>query len=513
MLNRRKKLAEESERKMRAIRMVNISKTFGGVMALDRVNFEVTEGEVRGLVGENGAGKSTLMKILSGVHVDYDGDMYIRENRVRFGGSSDSMAHGIGMIYQELSVIGCLSVAENNFLGTQPVNRAGIVKWRDMQKLAREHLKNLGIDVDVTLPLNLLPFSIRQMIEIAKIIFSGAQIIIMDEPTSSLSHAETEQLFQLVRTLKQRGHTIVFISHFIEDVMAISDSITILKDGRVVETLQNRGLSKHDVIQNMIGSTSSHLVRESDEIVKLKSPQTDIVLEVRNLTRSGDFQDVSFDLKKGEILGLYGPLGAGQEDVGKAIFGLKGYDGGVIKLGEDTLPKERPHKVKNLGVAYIAEDRGNSLFHKFEIFKNVTLPFLAQVLGPRFSWFLKPKKERDVTDIQIQKYSIKTSSPNALLGSLSGGNQQKVAIAKWLTVPPKVIIFHEPTRGVDVGAKAEIVRSVRYLKEQGLSCIIISMEPETILDLSDRVLIFFRGKVIHEIKNTETSKIKILEIA
>jgi ribose transport system ATP-binding protein len=495
------------------IKMVNITKSFGGVKALDSVSFEVAEGEVRGLVGENGAGKSTLMKILSGVHTDYEGDLYIRGQKVRFGSSGDALASGIGMIYQELSVIECLSVAENTFLGKQPVNRAGIVKWKEMESLAEEHLRNLGIDVDVSLPLNLLPFSIRQMIEIAKVVFSGARIIIMDEPTSSLSHTETEQLFQLVRNLKKRAHTIVFISHFIEDVMAISDSVTILKDGKVVETLENRNLSKHDVINSMIGVTESHLVREADEVVNLKSPDTEVVMEVKGITKSGSFEDVSFSLKRGEILGMWGPLGAGQESVGKALFGLKGYEHGEVLIDGKQIPRESPHRAKGMGVAYISEDRGASLFHMFELFKNVTLPFLAQVLGPKLNWILKPNRERDITNRQIESYSIKTSGPNALLSSLSGGNQQKVALAKWLTVLPRVIVFQEPTRGVDVGAKAEIVKAIRMLKERGLSCIVISMEPETILDLSDRVLIFSRGRVVKELKDTPTSKIKILEMA
>jgi ribose transport system ATP-binding protein len=505
-------LAEKKGHALPAIRMHHITKSFGGVKALDDVSFDVDEGEIRGLIGENGAGKSTLMKIISGVHTDYEGEMFIRGHRVRFSGTSDALLSGIGMIYQELSVIDCLTVAENTFLGKQIVNRAGVVKWKEMQRLAAEHLKNLGIEVDVNLPLNLLPYSIRQMIEIAKVIFSGAQIIIMDEPTSSLSHTETDQLFRLVRTLKNRGNTVVFISHFIEDVMAISDSITILKDGRVVDTLQNVNLSKHDVINSMIGKTKGHLVREVDEVVDLKSPQTEPVLEVENLHKAGSFEDISFTLKRGEILGMYGLLGAGQEDVGKAIFGLKTYDRGTVRLEGKVLPKDRPYSVKDLGLAYIAEDRRNSLFHQFELFKNITLPFLAKILGPKMRWILKPAREKQLTNRQIDSYGIKAAGPEALLSSLSGGNQQKVALAKWLTVLPKVIIFQEPTRGVDVGAKAEIVKSIRALKDQGLACIVISMEPETILDLSDRVLVFSRGRVIHEIKDESASKIRILEM-
>jgi ribose transport system ATP-binding protein len=505
-------LTDRVETRTPAIKMLDITKSFGGVVALERVSFEVFEGEIRGLVGENGAGKSTLMKVLSGVHTDYTGELSIRGKRVRFGGTSDSLAHGIGMIYQELSVIDCLTVAENVFLGKQPVNSVGVVKWREMQKLAEEHLKDLGIDVNVNLPLNLLPFSIRQMIEIAKVIFSGARIIIMDEPTSSLSHVETEQLFQFVRTLKGRGHTIVFISHLIEDVMTISDTITILKDGEVVDTVENRSITKHDVITRMVGVTKGHLVREADEVVRLQSPDTDAVLEVKGLTKAGDYEDISFQLMRGEILGLYGPLGAGQEDVGKAIFGLRGYDSGSVLIEGKPVPKEHPDKVKNTGIAYIAADRRSSLFHQFELFKNVTLPYLAQVLGPRFKWVLKEKREKEITDRQIRDFAIKTSGPMARLGSLSGGNQQKVALAKWLTVPPQVLVFQEPTRGVDVGAKAEIVQLIKALKEKGLSSIVISMEPETILDLADRVLVFKRGRIVREIKNTETSKLKILEI-
>jgi len=495
-----------------AIKMVNITKNFGGVNALNKVNFEVEEGEIRGLVGENGAGKSTLMKILSGVHTDYEGDLYLWGKKVKFKGTSDALSHGIGMVYQELSIINSLTVAENNFLGKQLTNRFGIVKWKEMRKLAKEHLKNLGISVDVDMPLNILPFSIRQLVEIAKVVFSGAKIIIMDEPTSSLSHLEIEQLFRLIRTLKEKSHTIIFISHFIEDVMAISDTITILKDGELVDTLKNEGLDKHDVINKMVGFTKGFLVREADEIVELKTPKSEILLKVEDLTRSGDFENISFELKKGEILGLWGLLGSGADDVGKAIYGLINYEKGKIILDGKVLPRNRPYKVKNLGIAYIAEDRKESLFYRFEIYKNITLPYLAKILGPRLNWIIKYKRENKVANEQINTFSIKTSGTTAPLNSLSGGNQQKVALAKWLTVTPKVVILQEPTRGVDVGAKAEIVQSIKNLKNGGLSCIVISMEPETILDLCDRVLVFARGKIINEIKDTKISKIRMLEL-
>ncbi|MFW6139134.1 MAG: sugar ABC transporter ATP-binding protein [Spirochaetota bacterium] len=495
-----------------AILMENITKKFGGVLALDNVTLEVAEGEIRGLVGENGAGKSTLMKILSGVHTEYEGRVSINGRPVAFSSTADSLEHGIGMVYQELSVVGSLTVAENTFLGKQPVTNLGTVSWKTMQSQARKHLQSLGIQLNVNLPLSLVPFSVRQMIEIARVVFSGARIIILDEPTSSLSHTETQRLFELIRRVKERGNTVIFISHFIEDVMAISDSITILKDGRVVDTLKNVNLVKHDVIQKMIGKTKRHLVREADEVVQLRSPRQEKVLEVKNLTRSLKFEDVTFSLVRGEILGLFGPLGAGQQAVGKSIFGLEGYDKGTILLEGKPLPKQVPHRVRDMGVAYISEDRKSSLFHQFELFKNITLPFLARILGPRFNWVIKEKKEREVTRDQIRAFSIKTSSPDAPLGSLSGGNQQKVAIARWLTVFPKVIIFQEPTRGVDVGAKAEIVKSIRDLKDQGISCIVISMEPETILDLSDRVLIFSHGSVVKELKETTTSKVKMMEL-
>ncbi len=505
-------MSEANTNKPIPVEMVGITKTFGGVTALKDVNFTVAEGEIRGLVGENGAGKSTLMKILSGAQTDYRGDLKVWGQKVRFTGTADAAANGIGMIYQELSVIGCLTVAENNFLGKQPINRFGVVKWNQMQREAENHLKSLGIEVNVNLPLNLLPFSIRQMIEIAKVIFSGARIIIMDEPTSSLSQTETFQLFKLVRTLKKRGNTIIFISHFIEDVMEISDSITVLKDGMVVETLTNTGLTKHDVINRMIGTTTSHLVRESDEVVQLHSPDSKVILEVKDLTKSGDFEEVSFELHQGEILGLYGLLGAGHGEVGRAIFGLKKYDKGTVLLEGKPIPRGRPYKVKDIGIAYISEDRGGSLFHQFEVFKNISLPYLSRVLGPNLNWLIKIRKEIAVTERQIKNFAIKAAGPSINLGSLSGGNQQKVALAKWLTITPKVIILQEPTRGVDVGAKSEIVQSIRNLKEHGLSCIVISMEPETILDLSDRVLIFSRGKIVREMKNTSISKSKLMEL-
>ena len=496
----------------KAVEMVGITKAFGGVTALKDVDFAVRAGEIRGLVGENGAGKSTLMKILSGAHTDYLGEMNVWDQKVRFGGTSDASANGIGMIYQELSVIGCLTVAENNFLGKQPINRLGVVKWKQMRREAEEHLKNLGIEVDVNTPLNQLPFSVRQMIEIAKVIFSGARIIIMDEPTSSLSQTEIKQLFELIQTLKKQGNTIIFISHFIEDVLEISDSVTILKDAMVVDTLAATGITKHDVINPMIGTTSSHLVRDVDEMVQLQSTDSEVVLEVKGLTKSGAFEDVSFELQRGEILGLYGLLGAGHEEVGRAIFGLKKYDQGTVGLEAKPVPAGRPHKVKGMGIAYISEDRGGSLFHQFEIFKNISLPYLAQILGPSLSWLIKIRKEVAAADHQIENFGIKTSGSTAPVSSLSGGNQQKIALAKWLTKMPKVIILQEPTRGVDVGAKSEIVQSIRDLKDQGLACIVISMEPETILDLCDRVLVFSRGQIMHEIKDAATSKSKLMEL-
>jgi len=494
------------------IKVEGIHKTFGKVHAVRGVSFEAPDGKITGLLGPNGAGKSTLMKILSGAQTDYQGEMNVWGQKVRFGGTSDASANGIGMIYQELSVIGCLTVAENNFLGKQPINRLGVVKWTQMRREAQEHLKNLGIEVDVDTPLNQLPFSVRQMIEIAKVIFSGARIIIMDEPTSSLAQAEIQQLFDLIQTLKKQGNTIIFISHFIEDVLQISDAITILKDGTVVETLANTGITKHDVINPMIGTTTSRLVRGVDEVVQLRSTESEMVLAVKGLTKAGAFTNVSFDLQRGEILGLYGLLGAGHEEVGRAIFGLKKYEKGKVELEAKPVPAGRPHKVKGMGIAYISEDRGGSLFHQFEIFKNISLPYLAQVLGPALSWLIKIRKEIAVAERQIENFGIKTSGPAALVSSLSGGNQQKVALAKWLTTTPKVIILQEPTRGVDVGAKSEIVQSIRNLKDQGLACIVISMEPETILDLCDRVLIFSRGQIKHEIKDAATSKSKLMEL-
>jgi len=494
-----------------AISMKHITKNFGGVCALDDVSLEVPEGEIRGLIGENGAGKSTLMKILSGVHKDYAGELYIHGNPVSFSSTSDALQAGIGMVYQELSVIDCLSVAENTFLGKQLKGRLGTVSWKRMEKTAREHLKSLGIEVDVNLPLNLLPFSMRQMIEIAKVIFSGTRIIILDEPTSSLSHGEIEQLFRLMRTLKQRKHTVVFISHLIEDVLSISDSVTVLKDGKMVETVENQNIDKHHLISSMIGATGGQLVRDADEKVQFTTKETEPVLEVRGLTKVGEFEDVTFILHKQEILGLYGPLGAGQEEVGKALFGLIGFNSGTVTMEGRPLPPKKSHKIKSLGIAYIAESRRFSLFDQFEIYKNMTLPYLKQILGPELDWIIKYRREREITHRQIHRFGIRADGTDALLSSLSGGNQQKVALAKWLTITPKVIIFQEPTRGVDVGAKAEIVAAIKALREQGLSCVVISMEPETILDLSDRILIFSRGKIIHELRDTTTSKLHILE--
>jgi len=490
------------------LEMIGISKSFGGVQALRDVDFTLRQGEIHGLVGENGAGKSTTMKIIAGVHHDYQGKMLIDGKEVHFRSARDALDAGVGMVHQELSIVPDLSVAENVFLGSQPT-KGGVIDWPTMVREARKHLATLGIVVDPRQTIGTLPIGLQQLIEIARVLSSGARIIILDEPTSALSPPEVERLFSLLRKLRDEGRSIVFISHFLDDVLSISDTVTIFRNGRKVETTPVSQITKRQVIEKMIGKGHEGLEESYTGEIKLDSkPNAPVVLEAKDLSFERAFQDVSLQVRAGEVLGIYGFMGSGQIELARALFG-KIRAKGALTIEGKPLNLTRTSIAREEGIAFVPESRRAMLFHHEPLYKNMSISILDRI----HRMWLKPSKEREIARRHIETLRIRTPGADQLLGNLSGGNQQKVALAKWLTHAPKVLILSEPTRGMDVGAKEDVVKIVRGLRDKGIGVVVVSTEPETVLSLADRIVVMKRGTIVREFAGDTVSKDRLLEAA
>ena len=490
------------------LELVGISKSFGGVHALRNVDFTLKAGQIHGLVGENGAGKSTMMKIVAGVYPDFEGIIRLDGKEVRFRSSRDALNAGIGMVHQELSIVPDLSVAENVFLGSQPT-RAGVIDWQRMMREARRHLSGLGIDVDPRARIGSLSIGLQQLIEIARVLFSGARIIILDETTSALSPPEVERLFQLLRRLKETGKSFIFISHFLDDILRVSDEVTIFRNGRKIATSSTAGLDKLWVIDRMIGFGHEELGETyTGEFALSSKRDAPVMLKAAGLSWRQVLRNVSLDVRAGEILGIYGFMGCGVVELTRALFG-KIKPRGVLTLEGNPVKLTTTATARRAGIAFVPESRRSMLFHHEPIYKNVTISILERIS----SIWLKPRIERDITERQVESLRIRTTGVNALLRHLSGGNQQKVALAKWLTHAPKVLVLSEPTRGMDVGAKEDVVKIVRSLRDQGMAVVVVSTEPETILSLADRILVMKKGEIVQEFADEMVSKDRLLEVA
>ena len=493
------------------IELTNIVKTFGGVQALRGVDFALKAGTVHGLAGENGAGKSTLMKVIAGVHAPDSGEFKIDGEPVHFRSARDARARGIGMVHQELSVAPDLTVAENVFLGAQPVTRLGNIAWGRMAREAAEQLKNLGLDINPRARLGDFPIGVQQLVELARVLFSGARIIILDEPTSALSPPEIARLFTVLRRVRESGRGLVFISHFLDDILEISDEVSVFRNGRrVAHAEAASGVDKAWIIENMIGAGRDELGESylSDMALKARAT-TPVVLEAEGLTLEPHFRNVSFQAHAGEILGVYGFMGCGQIELARMLFGkLKPQsgrlrlEGGEARFGDTTA-------AKNAGIGFVPESRRMMLFREEPIYRNVSIAFLEQ-----FSkLWLKPGSERAAAREHTQRLGVRPAGVEARLGALSGGNQQKVALAKWLTRPPKALVLVEPTRGMDVGAKEDVVHILKGLAAEGMAVIVLSTEPETVLSLADRVLVMRKGELQAEFADCAISKDRLLAAA
>ena len=495
---------------MPLLELRGISKSFGGVAALTDVDFTLRVGEIHGLVGENGAGKSTMMKIIAGVHADYHGEMRIAGERMRFRSARDARAAGIGMVHQELSIVRDLSVAENVLLGMQPVNRLGLIDYPAMYRIAGEQLRRLGIDVDPRMPIGTLPLGLQQLVEIARVLFSGARIIILDEPTSALSPPEVETLFAILRRVRDEGHSLVFISHFLDDILRVSDTVTIFRNGRRIETAPAAGIDKGWIIERMIGAGHEELEESYTGQIFLDSkPDAAVVMSTEALTLDGAFQDITLQVRAGEVLGIYGFMGSGQLELARALFGKLAVGSGRIRIGGAVARLRNTAGGKRAGLAFVPESRRAMLFHMEPVYKNVSISILERISR----LWLRPSAERDIAMRHVKTLQIRPPLVDRPLGTLSGGNQQKVALAKWLTHLPKVLLLSEPTRGMDVGAKDDVLKIVRSLRDEGIGVVVVSTEPETVLSLADRILVMKRGTITREFAREMVSKDRLLAAA
>jgi ribose transport system ATP-binding protein len=492
------------------LEMIGIDKRFGGVTALTGIDFDLRRGEVHGLVGENGAGKSTLMKIIAGVHHSYDGEMRIDGRPVHFRSARDALAAGIGMVHQELSIVPQLSVAENVFLGVQPTNGLGIVSWGRMKREAAEHLHRLGLDIDPSREAGTLPIGLQQLIEIGRVLFSGARIVILDEPTSALSPPEVKHLFEVLGRLKAQGTTFVFISHFLEDILEVSDRVTVFRNSRKVTTVDAASVDKAWVIEQMIGAGHHELADAMLGEIRLESPKnTPVVFSGSGLSRARSFQNVSFDVHAGEVVGLYGFMGSGQTELARALMGKTHLHGGTISMDGRPIRLRSTADAKKAGIALVPESRRAMLFTHEPVYKNISISILEKISR----LLLKPGEERRIAQGHVDALRIRPFSVEPEVRKLSGGNQQKVALARWLTHLPRLLVLSEPTKGMDVGAKDDVVKIVKGLKEKGVAVVVASAEPETVLTMADRILVMRKGQIAQEFADRGVSKDQLLAAA
>jgi ribose transport system ATP-binding protein len=479
-----------------AVRMRGISKAFNGVRVLNGVDFDVASGEIHSLVGGNGAGKSTLMKILEGVVLPDEGSIEIAGRAVAFHSSRDARAAGVAMIFQELSLVPTLTVAQNVFLTVEP-RKGGLIDDREAEARTRALLAELGIDLDPQAIVGDLPMALRQLIEIAKALSQDARVLIMDEPTSSLGRSETEQLFDLMRRLRERGIAIVYISHRMEEVFEISDRITVLRDGMRILTVPTAQATMEQIINAIVGRPYAAAAHSS---APTHVEAGEILLEVRNLVREPRLRGVSFVLRRGEIVGLAGLMGSGRTELARAIFGIDRLDSGEILVGGRLLREGNPQGAMSAGIGLIPEDRaGQGLVVDHSIRDNLLAPILSRLTR---GGIIDDRRGDLVCESFRERLQIKARSLTQPVRSLSGGNQQKVVIAKWLATEPRILLMDEPTAGVDVGTKQEIVQLIRRLANEGRAILLISSELPELLAAADRVLVMRSGRIERELPRT-----------
>ncbi|NLY82804.1 MAG: sugar ABC transporter ATP-binding protein [Clostridiales bacterium] len=487
------------------LEMRGVSKTFPGVRALDKVNFRVREGTVCALCGENGAGKSTLMKILNGVYHPDEGEIFIDGSKVRVDNPIKARELGIAMIFQELSYIPDLTVGENIVLGSWPMKK-GLIDWKEICRKTSELLEQEGMGITFDTKMRSLSVSEIQLIEILKAVSYDAKIVIMDEPTSSLTTREIERLYEKIETLKKRGVSIIYISHKMDEVFRIADDITVLRDGRIIDTVRASEVTEDQIIEMMVGR------KIENQYPKYEVKLGEEILRVDKLTKKGVFKDISFHVRRGEVVGFAGLMGAGRTETMRAIFGLDPYDSGDIYING-----QKVERIKNVStaikhnIAMVSEDRRRyGIIPMLSVAKNVTIAALDKFIakGRVFA-----KKERNAVREYCEKMNVKTPSYETPISSLSGGNQQKVILARWMIRNPDILIIDEPTRGIDVGAKREIFELMGEFLKEGMGIIMVSSEMPELINLCDRIYVMNEGRITGELTREEFSQEAIMRYA
>jgi len=488
------------------LRMEKITKDFPGVRALEKVDFEVRGGEIHGLVGENGAGKSTLMKILSGAYRKDAGEILIDDKLVEIHGPAHAISLGINAIYQELNLVPQLSVMENLLLGQEPLFALGqLVDFRTMRKKAREILKEVGADFSGDIPVRNLSVAQRQLVEIGKAISLGGKILILDEPCAALSQREVQRLFGLLRQMKSQGKAVIFISHRMDEIKEICDLATVLRDGRNVGTVPVQQTPVETIIEMMVGRTIEEYFPRSD------APLGEEVLRVENLCYQSSVRDVSFSLKSGEVLGLAGLVGAGRTELVKCLFGAMAKDSGRVFMNDREVTILSPRDAIAAGLSLVTEDRKeDGLLLNMSVDNNITIANLFR-MGGRL--LLNRKEEKQASRHSVKTLDIRTPDISHPVASLSGGNQQKAILARWLLTKPKVMVLDEPTRGIDVGAKTEVYRIIKNLAEKGGAFLVISSEFPELAGICHRIMVMSKGTIVATLNREKADLRRILALA
>lgn len=486
------------------VELLNIAKAFGGVKALKDVSLQVLPGEVHALLGENGAGKSTLMKVLSGAHQKDSGNIFIDGQKVHIKSTADSKKLGIGIIYQEFSLVPDLSVSENIFLNR--FNQDFWVHWKEMAQKASELIQRLGFNINPLQKVSSLSIAEQQIIEIAKALSEEVKVLILDEPSAVLGSKDIEKLFDIIRGLKEQGVSIIYISHHLSEIFTIADRVTVIKDGSTVESHYIHETDKDSLIALMLGRTLGNMFEERN--VKLG----DEVVSAQNIHYKNRVKDVSFSIRAGEVLGLAGLVGSGRTETAEAVFAAIKKNQGTIRLNGEVVKSNSPSNSIDLGIGMVNEDRKQKgVLLSLPVSQNITLTNLRSISNP--FGFISKKCENKIADDLIAKLKIKVSNREMFVGNLSGGNQQKVAIAKWVNRGSRFLIVDEPTRGVDVGAKVEIYSLINELAEKGIAILVISSETAELMGLCDRIMVMKNGSVQGTLLKNEFSEEQILRLA
>ncbi len=480
-----------------ALELQGVAKSFGAVIALASANLRVEMNSIHALVGENGAGKSTLVKIVAGLYERDSGEFLLRGESVDFTSTAQAKAAGIAVIYQEPTLFPDLSVTENIFMGRQPTDRLGRIDRKAMKAEATQIFERLDVHMDLDRPAEGLSIADQQLIEIAKAISLDARLLIMDEPTAALSGVEVDRLFAVARSLRDEGRGIVFISHRFDEVFALSDTITVMRDGRYISTDAIADVTEAEIVRRMVGRDITELFPKEDAVIG------DLLLQVDDISSSGVFSNVTFSVRSGEIVALAGLVGAGRSEIARAVFGVDDYDSGIVTLGGRTVPRHNPAAAMTLGLALVPEDRRKQgLILESSVARNATLSIRKRL--SRFG-FITARAENEAARIWATRLQVKSSALDTLAGTLSGGNQQKVVLGKWLATEPTVLIIDEPTRGIDVGTKAEVHRLLSDLAGRGIGILMISSELPEVLGMADRVLVVREGRITAEITRADAT--------